>query len=70
MLLSPIGCLLHKAVSPRSGNVTSLPIHRNKNRELGKMRQQKSMFQMKEQDKTPEEELSKVEVIYPIKSSK
>ena len=37
-------------------------MHRNINRELGKMRQQRNMFQTKEQDKTSEEELSKVEI--------
>ena len=34
---------------------------RNENSKLGKMRQQKSIFQMKEQDKTPKE-LSEVEM--------
>lgn len=36
-------------------------ILRNKNSKLGKMRQQMSIFQMKEQDKIPEE-LSEVEM--------
>ena len=36
-------------------------ILRNKNSKLGKMRQQTSIFQMKEQDKIPEE-LSEVEM--------
>ena len=35
-------------------------IHRNKNRDSGKLSQQRTMFQIKERDKTPEE-LSKVE---------
>lgn len=37
-------------------------IHKNTNRKLDKMRQQRNTFQRKEQDKTPERELSKVEI--------
>ena len=40
------------------------PIH---NTVLGKMRIQKNTFQMKEQDKTPEEELREVEIINLLK---
>ena len=36
--------------------------HRNKHREAAKMRRQRIMVQMKEQNKTPEKELNKVEV--------
>ena len=36
-------------------------IHENKNGKLGKIGQQRNMFQTKEQDKAPEEELNKVE---------
>ena len=36
--------------------------HRDKNNTLDKMRQQKNIFPMKEQDKTLEEELSEVEI--------
>ena len=36
--------------------------HRNKNCESGKMRGQRTRLQMKEQDKTPEEELSEVKI--------
>lgn len=50
-----IGCLLQKASSLRLGNITNYHIHRNKNRELGIMRQQRNMFQTKEIDKAPEE---------------
>lgn len=35
--------------------------YRNKNSQLGKMRKQRNMFQTKEGDKTPEEELNEVE---------
>ena len=37
-------------------------IHRNKNKEAAKMRRQRNMAQMKEQIKTPEKELNKVEI--------
>ena len=36
-------------------------IHRNIHREAAKMRRQRSMTQMKEQNKTPEKELNKME---------
>ena len=38
------------------------PIHRNKDREAATMRRQRNMSQMKEQIKTPEKELSKMEI--------
>ena len=37
---------------------TTYQIHQNKIGKLGKMRQQRDMFQMKEQDKAPAKELS------------
>ena len=37
-------------------------IHRHKHREAAKMRRQRNMTQMKEQTKTPEKELNKMEV--------
>ena len=37
-------------------------IHRNKSREAAKTRRQRDMAQMKEQIKTPEKELNKVEI--------
>ena len=37
-------------------------IHRKKHKELGKARRQRNTFQMKEQDKTPEKELNKMEI--------
>lgn len=37
-------------------------IHKNTNRKLDRMRQQRNMFQQKEQDKTPEREVNKVEI--------
>ena len=50
-----------KATSPRLGNITKL--HRNKNRKLEeKKRWQKNMFQMKDQDKTPREEIREIKI--------
>ena len=47
------------------------PIHRNKHREAAKLRRQRNMPQMKEQDKTPEKELNKMEIAnYQMQSSK
>ena len=37
-------------------------IHRNKHREAAKVRRQRNMSQMKEQIKTPEKELNKMEI--------
>ena len=37
-------------------------IHRNKQRETAKMRRQRNMVQMKEQIKTPEKELNKMDI--------
>ena len=37
-------------------------IHRNKHREAAKMRRQRHRAQMKEQNKTPEKELNKMEI--------
>ena len=37
-------------------------MHRNKHREAAKMRRQRNMAQTKEQIKTPEKELNKMEV--------
>ena len=37
-------------------------IHRNKHREAVKMRRQRNMVQMKEQIKTPEKDLSEMEI--------
>ena len=61
MLLGPLGCLLHKATSSRSKTKPTYLIHRNKYKELGKMRRQRNIFQMKELDKTPEEKHSEEE---------
>ena len=50
--------------------LTNYLVHRNKNRKLGKMRQQKNMLQTKEQDKN-KEELGKIEIkILPNKEFK
>lgn len=61
MLLGLIARLLQKATSPRSRNMTDRH-NTDKLIELGKMRRQRPMFQMKEENKIPEEELSKVEI--------
>ena len=37
-------------------------IHRNKHREAAKIRRQRNVAQMKEQNKTPEKELNKMEI--------
>ena len=37
-------------------------IHRNKHREAAKLRRQRNMVQMREQNKTPEKELNKSEM--------
>ena len=37
-------------------------IHRNKHREAAKMKRQRNMAQLKEQIKTPEKELNKMEI--------
>ena len=37
-------------------------IHKNKHREVAKVRRQRNMAQMKEQTKTPEKELNKMEI--------
>ena len=41
--------------------MTDLANTQNKHRELGKMKRQKNVLQTKKQDKTPKEDLSKVE---------
>ena len=37
-------------------------IHRNKHKEAAKMRRQRNVAQIKEQSKTPEEELNKMKI--------
>lgn len=37
-LLGSIGCLQHKVTSPRLRNITNLPKHKNKHRELNKIK--------------------------------
>ena len=46
----------------RTGSHISYLIHGNKHRKAVKMRRQRNMAQMKEQNKTPEKELHKVEI--------
>ena len=52
--------LLRKATTLESRKVTELP-HKNTNTNIDKMRHHRNMFQMKEKDKTPKEELSEEE---------
>ena len=56
-----IGHCLQRIAYPRLRNVTKLQ-NRNTNRNLNTMSWHRNMFQMKEEDKTPEEQLSKVEI--------
>ena len=65
VLLGPTGHLLRKATSPTGKCDRPKIIHRNKYRELGKIRKQRNMFQTKEQDKTSEKELNEVEINSP-----
>ena len=60
MLLGPIG--LHKASSPRTGNVIGLLNIYSKHRELGKMRRERNKFQMKEQGTTSGKKKKKLKV--------
>ena len=62
MLLEHIGHLLQKATLQGWEMKSTYIIHRNKNSELGKMRQQKTIFQIKEPVKIQEEELIEVEI--------
>ena len=64
MPLDPIGHLIH--VRPHyqdTGSKQLYLIHRNKHREAAKMRRQRNMAQMKEQNKTPEKQV-KMETSY------
>lgn len=60
VLSGPRGCFLKKATSARAGNVTEPP-DRDRNR-TRKIRGLRTIFQVKEQVKTPGEELSEVEI--------
>ena len=52
MLLGPTERHLQKATSPKSANITDLPNTQKKNHsKICKMRRQRNMFQIKEQDK-------------------
>ena len=63
MPLGHTGHLLYKAIQPRLGDIANLLKHRNKNREATKMRKQRNMSQMKEQEKTPENELNEMKAM-------
>ena len=63
MLLDPTGHLLH--FRPHYQDTESMQfylIHRNKHREAVKIRRQRNMAQMKEQIKSPEKGLNKMEI--------
>ena len=59
MPLDPIGHLLRKAILPRPRDIAALPNTRNKYRGAAKVRRQRNMSQLKEQDTTAEKELNK-----------
>ena len=70
-MLCLIGRLLHRTTSLRSRDISDLPNKRNKHRELGKVKRERNIIQMKEPDKTSEKELNKMEISnYLIKSSR
>ena len=54
--------LLYNDTKPRLGGIADVLIHRNKYREVAKMRRQRNMPKMKEQGKSPEKELNQMEV--------
>ena len=62
MPLDPKGYPLNWAILPRQGVIAALLIHRNEHREAAKVKEQRNMAQMKEQMKTPEKELNKMEI--------
>ena len=63
MPLDRIGHLLYQVTVPCLGDITALPnTYRNKHREAAKMWRQRNMAQMKEENKTPEKELNKMEI--------
>ena len=59
--LGPTGHLLYKTTLPRLGNIADLPNIINKHREAAKMMRQRNMSQMKEQNRTSEKELNKMD---------
>ena len=50
-----------QATPPRQGVIVALPKRRSKHKEAAKMRRQRDMSQMKEENKTLEKELNKME---------
>ena len=60
--LGHTGHLGQKATYPRSGDITVYQIHKNRNSKLEKMRQQRNMFIIEKQEKSPIEELSETEM--------
>ena len=58
-LLDTTGYLLHNATLQSPEDIAALD--RNKHREAAKIRKQRNMSQMKEQNKIPEKELNKME---------
>ena len=59
----PTGHVLHLAILQSQKVIATLPnkLHKETNREAGKMKRQRNTAQMKEQNKTPEKELNKME---------
>ena len=60
--MDPTRHLLHKAILLDTESKQLYLIRRNKHREAAKMRTQPNMAQRKEQIKTPEKELNKMEI--------
>ena len=50
----------------KSRNITNLPNTKNTHSNLSEMRQQRNIFQMKDQDITPEEKLTEMEIGNPL----
>ena len=60
----PLGCtghVLHKATHSSLGGIAALPNIHIQHREAAKMRRQRNMSQMKEQNRTPEKELNNID---------
>lgn len=56
---SSLGCYFQEQESP-----LAFLTHRNRHKELGKLRRQKNIFQIKEQEKTTPRNLSEIEMSY------
>ena len=64
MSLSPTGHLLHKATPPRLGDISDQPNTQKPIQRGSQTGRQRNMPQIKEQKKSPEKELNKMETNY------